>query len=111
MGDEKQSNEPKPLSFEQARRQFPNIHLLKSRKFSRLDEKSQNQADQWILAFVGIDANDPGWEDRFAFVAEEREFLKIANEIQRKLVSPEPTLEEKLLAKLDRIERLLKERA
>ena len=110
MSDDEQSSEATPLTFEQARRRFPNIHLLKSRKFSRLDAKSQNQADRWVLILDGIDANDLGpgeWKDRYAFVADAREFLKVAAEIQRKLGQPEPTMEDRILAELKAIRELL----
>ena len=77
------------LSFDQLRRRSPNTHLLKASRFARLAEDSQNRS---VLVLSGIDANDLGWEDRYAFVAEDREFLKIADEIRRKLASLEPTM-------------------
>ena len=105
------TNEATPLSFEKLCNQWPNVHLLKARKFFRLDENSPGRC---VLGLVGIDANDRGpgeWEDRYAFVADAREFLKIANEIQRKLAPLEPTLEEKIFAELKEIRKLVEDKA
>ena len=110
MSENEQSSEARAPTFEQLRNQWPNIHLLKARKFFRLDG---NPPSRWVLGLDGIDANDLGpgpWEDRYAFVGEDREFLKIADEIRRKLAPPEPTMEEKILAELKEIRELLEEK-
>ena len=107
MSDDEQSSEARAPTSEQLRNQWPNVHLLKARKFFRLDE---NPPNRWVLGLDGIDANDRGpgeWGDRFAFVAGGSEFLKIANEIQRKLAPLEPTLEERIFDELGKIRRLL----
>ena len=110
MSDNEQSSEARAPTSEQLRNQWPNVHLLKARKFFRLDG---NPPSRWVLGLDGIDANDRGpgeWGDRFAFVADGSEFLKIANEIQQKLNPPEPTWEEKLFAEMKEIRELLEKK-
>ena len=109
MSDDEQSSEARALTFEQLRNQWPNVHGPKARKFFRLDESRPSRC---VLGLDGIDANDLGpgaWEDRYAFVAEDREFLKIAEEIRQKLAPPEPTMEDRILAELKEIRKLLED--
>ena len=107
MSENEQFSEARAPTSEQLCNQWPNVHLLKARKFFRLDG---NPPSRWVLGLDGIDANDRGpgeWEDRFAFVADGSEFLKIADEILRKLAPPEPTMEDRILAELKAIRKLL----